>query len=152
MHYCAGPQCAARLSSKKLCPAVDRRSTTGQGQRVWSALSKWDVVPKLLPYRSGDLCGKGNRKIERGDGWIQGNSVFETQLDWCIYELIETLEAALRPAQVQAIGIQAMLRRKKTQGPTPNRGPTCNRCLLGKEQSIFPPREYHWVHQPHPNK
>lgn len=35
-------------------------------------------------------------------GWLQRNSVFQIQQDWCTYELTETVTAHTGPTQVQA--------------------------------------------------
>lgn len=52
-------------------------------------LSKWDtfITPLLLMLR--DLFRRGSAKTvrARSGGWLPGNSVFQTQQDWCIHEL-----------------------------------------------------------------
>lgn len=56
---------------------------------------KRDIFIKLLP--------SGLRKTLRagGGGWHQVNCVFQTQQDWHIHELIETVVVCLQPTQVQ---------------------------------------------------
>lgn len=61
---------------------------------------KWDVFIKSLTSGLRIIYKKGGRKIvrARGDGWHQGNSVFQAQQDWWT----ETVAAVTRPAQIQA--------------------------------------------------
>lgn len=74
--------------------------------RVWDfgALHPpWDVLIKLLPSRLIDIYGKGSRSIVRGrgEGWLQGNSVIQTQQDWYMYELTSILKIHTGHVQVQ---------------------------------------------------
>lgn len=54
---------------------------------LWSIQPKWDVFIISLPSGFKDLCRRGCR----GGGWLQGNSVFQTQQGWCTYKLTETV-------------------------------------------------------------
>ena len=61
----------------------------------------WDVFDKALTSGSRIYaCQRGGREIvrARGDGWHQGNSVFQTQQGWCTDELMgPTGSAQLKP-------------------------------------------------------
>lgn len=55
--------------------------------------SDQDVYVIPLPSRLRDLCGIEDRKIVRaiGSGWLQGNSIFQTQHGRCTYKHIESV-------------------------------------------------------------
>lgn len=72
-------------------------------------IPKWDVSITALLSRYKDLCKEGNRKIIRirGGGQFQINIAFQTQWNWCTYDLTEAMTAAqdlykLRPGKTPA--------------------------------------------------
>lgn len=110
-------------------PIEARKCCYAQRMRGLGTLSpKWDVFIKPLPLVLKKLCKGGGRKIVRaiGDGRHQGDSVFQTQQDWCTCELTETVEVSMGPAHVLAI-----------RGPTPGRGSRHKPPCLTKKLSPF---------------
>lgn len=61
------------------------------------------IVP--FPSRLRDLCGIEDREIvrARGNGWLQGNSIFQTQHGRCTYELRDCDRShKLKPCKILA--------------------------------------------------
>jgi hypothetical protein len=74
------------------------------------------------------LCRRQVEKILRAtdDGGPQGNTVFQTQHDWCTYEFTETVQAYTRPAQVQTRQNSIMGKQECILIPTSNHDSTQN--------------------------
>lgn len=70
----------------------------------------------------------------RGDGWLEGNGVFQIQQSWCICEFTETTTAYTRPTQVQTRQNPSTEEEKWTHCLTPNK---CNCYPLGKRKSFL---------------
>lgn len=76
--------------------SISRRSHTSPG-----------LEPEWLQqgprFKSQEAMQKKTRCIKivkaRGDGWLQGKTLLDGR-DWCIYEVIETVVALIRPVQV----------------------------------------------------
>jgi hypothetical protein len=89
-------------------------------------------APPAPPPRLRDLYRRGGRKIlrTRGDGWLQGNRIFQTQQDWCSYELRDS-GGTLKAYRFKTDGVPAL-----TEGS--------GWYWLAKEK-IFSPMESLWV-------
>lgn len=108
---------------------------------VWTHWSRTGLVNRTLKPKEVkstiNKCKKEDRKIirARGHGWVQGSSFCQTQQDWFIYELTETVQMHSKPAQVQA--------RWRSQGwegemdPCYHQEAICNCYLLVKGNSAF---------------
>lgn len=90
------------------------------------------------PSRLRNQWERGARNIIRAkdDGWLQENSFFQTQQNWCIYELTETVTTCTR-SRVQARWCHSTERRKWAWASTPMQESICNQWLWAKEVSIF---------------
>lgn len=75
---------------------------------------KCDVFIKLLPSKLWDLWERNGKKIlwTRGNWWLWGSSSFQTQWNWCIYKLTESVVAYTRPAQVHIWGLSTEMVKK----------------------------------------
>jgi hypothetical protein len=108
----------------------------------WESVSpKWDVFFKHLPSRLRDQWRREGGRIlrGRGGGWLQGNSDFHTQQDWCMCELTETMTGPTRPVRFKSEGARhwEALRRRTGQAPIPNQEADSNCSLLIKGKSVF---------------
>lgn len=74
-----------------------------------------------------------------------GISVFQSQQDWCMYELTETVGTYTRPAQVQPSRVPA-LRGGVDVGPTPTKKLSVIDIYWQRENQ-FSSVEYHWLYQ-----
>lgn len=80
----------------------------------------------------------GEKRIRaRGDGWIQGSNIFQTQEDWRTSELTETVTAHERCSQVQTKQNPITKKWTSAQSPTPTLETVCKWYILEKGESFF---------------
>lgn len=74
--------------------------------RDFGKLSSDEIVYIIpVPSQLRDLCGMEGKEIvrARGNGWLQGNSIFQKQHGRCTYELTETVTELTRSAQAHTM-------------------------------------------------
>lgn len=122
-----------------------KRSTAGQcadSERPWRTQPQMGCLHQSPA--SGDLYGKGDGKSLRAGsgGWLQGNSIIQTQQSYRTYEHTETVATCIRPAHIPD--------RRKPQprevtldtSPSPNQEAVCKWYLSGEEESALFNEEY----------
>lgn len=77
-----------------------------------------DVFTKAATSRLRDLYRRGRKTLRaKGDKWLQPTRVFQTQQNWCTYELTVTVAAHTRSAHVQVRWGPSTERRKEHKVP-----------------------------------
>lgn len=129
--------CSAFTREASSCSGweITQKHVTGQcaESRIWQ-LSVLTGMSSSNPAGLGDLCRRG----DRGDGWLQGSSAFQTHQDRCANELTRLcVVTRTRPAWVQARQGPSTERRNWAWGPTASQEATDNGYLLAKGKSVL---------------
>lgn len=115
----------------------------------WTTCTKWEALEPLVingmsslqscPLDSGNQYRSGGRTFIRAKrcGWLQRNSVFQTQQEWGIYRLTETESACTSSAQVCARWSSSTIAEKWAWAPTIYQEAIGNWYLLAKGKFLF---------------
>lgn len=115
----------------------------------WALIPKWDAFITPLPSRLRDLHWRGGCR-KRGGGWLQGNSMIQTQQDWCTYELTETVAEQQDLHRFKSDKIPTERRRVRRHELLPLIKKLFPIVSFWEKGSLFSTMECHWVYQPPP--